>query len=68
MAGNMWEWTTETGKHGTASGSSNGTYAVRRGGSFDNYGSGSPLCYRDGNTSTSDYHVSFGFRVALYIK
>ena len=34
MAGNMWEWTTETGNHATENGSSGTTFAVLRGGSF----------------------------------
>ena len=42
MAGNMWEWTTETGKHDSkATDATN--YAVLRGGSFNHYGSSGPV-------------------------
>ena len=45
MAGNMWEWTTETGKHDSkATDATN--YAVRRGGSFSNNGSDNPVSGR----------------------
>ena len=45
MAGNMWEWTTETGKHDSkATDATN--YAVRRGGSFGHHGSGNPVSGR----------------------
>ena len=68
MAGNMWEWTTETGKHGsTANDATN--YAVLRGGSFSNYGSGDPVSGRNGHSAVSDsYGVNIGFRVVLYIQ
>ena len=68
MAGNMWEWTTETGKHGaTASDATN--YAVLRGGSFANDGSGLPVSHRNGVGTVSDsFSVHFGFRVVLYIQ
>ena len=68
MAGNMWEWTTETGKHDSkATDATN--YAVLRGGSFNNYGSGSPVSYRHGNFTVSySYGVHIGFRVVLYIQ
>ena len=64
LAGNMWEWTTETGKH---NGTTN-TYAVLRGGSFYGSGSGFPVCSRSGSNSVGGYNVNFGFRVVLYIK
>ena len=67
MAGNMWEWTTETGKHGsTANDATN--YAVRRGGSFNNNGSDNPVSGRNGNNSVGDYNINIGFRVVLYIQ
>ena len=43
MAGNMWEWTTETGYPNGAT-----ERAVRRGGSFNWAGSSAPVCYRCG--------------------
>ena len=68
MAGNMWEWTTETGKHGlTANDATN--YAVLRGGSFNDNGSDNPVSSRHGNDTVSDsYGISIGFRVVLYIQ
>ncbi len=66
LAGNMWEWTTEVGKHDTTNGSS---FAVLCGGCFNNGGTTTPLCYRDGGSSSSDtMNVDLGFRVVLYIK
>ena len=68
MAGNMWEWTTETGKHDSkATDATN--YAVLRGGSFGSLGSNYPVSYRDGDLTVSgSCHVSIGFRVVLYIQ
>ncbi len=68
MAGNMWEWTTETGKHGsTASGATN--FAVLRGGSSVGRGSSYPVSSRDGyNTVSDSYDFHVGFRVVFYIK
>ena len=67
MAGNMWEWTTETGKHDSkATDATN--YAVFRGGSFDWDGSGAPVSYRYGDGSVGDFSINFGFRVVLYIQ
>ena len=66
MAGNMWEWTTETGKHDSkATDATN--YAVLRGGSFGSYGSRYPVSYRNGTVSGS-YSFHIGFRVVLYIQ
>ena len=65
MAGNMWEWTTETGNHTTANGSSGTTFAVLRGGSFNYHGSDGPVSGRYGNSSTSGFNVSIGFRPVL---
>ena len=67
MAGNMWEWTTETGKHDSkATDATN--YAVRRGGSFGHNGSDYPVSGRYGYNSVGGYYVDFGFRVVLYIQ
>ena len=68
MAGNMWEWTTETGKYDSKDANAT-TYAVLRGGSFRNDGSDYPVSYRDGS-DTVDWSGSFGvgFRVVLYIQ
>ena len=64
MAGNMWEWTTETGNpDGTST-----TRAVRRGGSFNYYGSGYPVSGRNGYSTVGDCGINFGFRVVLYIQ
>ncbi len=68
MAGNMWEWTTETGNHTTANGSSGTTFAVLRGGGFNCHGSSYPVSRRDGDHSTTGYNFNFGFRPVLYIK
>ncbi len=68
MAGNMWEWTTETGNHTTANGSSGTTFAVLRGGSFSSYGSNYPVSHRHGGDSTTGYNFNFGFRPVLYIR
>ena len=64
MAGNMWEWTTETGKPDGG----NTVRAVLRGGGFHSNGSYYPVSYRDGNFRTVDCDVDFGFRVVLYIQ
>ena len=67
MAGNMWEWTTETGKHDSkATDATN--YAVRRGGSFNYGGSDYPVSGRNGYSSVGDYNFHIGFRVVLYIQ
>ena len=68
MAGNMWEWTTETGNHATANGSSGTTFAVPRGGCFDNSGESHSMSYRFGNHTPSMYHIHIGFRPVIYIK
>ena len=67
MAGNMWEWTTETGKHDSkATDATN--YAVLRGGSFANNGSDYPVSGRGGYYSVGGYGIGIGFRVVLYIQ
>ena len=67
LAGNMWEWTTETKirKNGN---NTNYTFAVMRGGSFKYSGSFSPVVYRDGSTGARYEWVHVGFRTVLYIK
>ena len=67
LAGNMWEWTTETKirKNGN---NTNYTFAVMRGGSFKYSGSFSPVVYRDGSTEARYEGVHVGFRTVLYIK
>ena len=63
MAGNMWEWTTETGEHNNS-----GTkYTVVRGGSFHHGGSGDPLSNRHGSYRTTSTSSNLGFRVVLYL-
>ncbi len=70
MAGNMWEWTTETGYHSTSSPTTTtGTkYAVHRGGSFNNNGTSTPASCRAGNDAVSGANIVLGFRVVLYVK
>ena len=67
LAGNMWEWTTETKirKNGN---NTNYTFAVMRGGSFKYSGSFSPVVYRDGSTGARYEGAHVGFRTVLYIK
>ena len=64
MAGNMWEWTTETGKPDGG----NTVRAVLRGGSFNGDGSNNPVSHRNGDVATSGFYVLIGFRVVLYIQ
>ena len=58
MAGNVFEWTSET----------SGTYVAVRGGSFLYEGSDAPLVHTSGNMTSGDFVVDVGFRVVLYIK
>ena len=62
MAGNMWEWTTETQEL------DNQKFAVLRGGSFSPNGISSPVVRANGNTLAAHYDVNVGFRVVLYAK
>ncbi len=62
MAGNMYEWTTETSNKGGAQ-----TFAVLRGGSFYSNGN-DPSSVRHGSTLTTVSTVDIGFRVVLYVK
>ena len=68
LAGNMWEWTTETRIRKNNSNGNNSTFAVLRGGSFSNSGSDNPIVYRYGNETVGETSVSVGFRSVLYIK
>ncbi len=75
MAGNMWEWTTEVGNYGneqvllTEEQADIASYAVLRGGSLRDYGSGLPVSRRNGDNFTSNTRgADIGFRVVLYIK
>ena len=72
FAGNMWEWTTETEEHTTAHGPTDyskngGTYAVLRGGGFDDNGNGVPAAERHGGGTVVLYDIHIGFRPVLYI-
>jgi hypothetical protein len=58
IAGNMWEWTTET---------STNNYTVGRGGGFLNFGYTFTAVYRLGVSANSSY-VHVGFRSVLYLK
>ena len=66
MAGNMLEWTTETGtmKDGTNPGT---TYAALRGGRFSDQGSSGPVVYASYDTISNTYSIGTGFRVVLYL-
>ena len=68
LAGNMWEWTTETKTRKNNGNNTNYTFAVMRGGSFKYSGSFSPVVYRDGSTGARYEGVHVGFRTVLYIK
>ena len=59
IAGNMWEWTTETSTSG---------HAVLRGGGFGHNGNGNPAVCRDGGNGAGYTVIDFGFRSVLYVK
>lgn len=68
LAGNMYEWTTEKGKHDSTSDTAK-TYAVFRGGSINNLGNNDrPVVVRVTGGDVSTYAVGVGFRIVLYIK
>ncbi len=69
MAGNMYEWTTETGHHSTTEkDATTGTqYAVLLGGGFSCYSTNYPVSCRNGYGTTTHTSVDVGFRVVLYI-
>ncbi len=62
MAGNMYEWTTEEGKHNTSS-----SFAVCRGGPFVYNSVNNPACFRNGGNGVLGTSFFSGFRVCLYI-
>ena len=64
MAGNMWEWTTETGYHNAGSGTQ---YVVVRGGGFYHRGGDGPVSNRNGGNSVGNTNDFIGFRVVLYL-
>ena len=64
LAGNVSEWTTETGKHGTV----DTIYAVTRGGSIEKEGENSPISFKYGNDIATTTNVTNGFRVVLYVE
>ena len=75
MAGNMYEWTTETGNIGIEELSkeekekkTEGLNAVLRGGRFNVGGLEYPVSSRCGDRSSDGTYVNVGFRVVLYIK
>ncbi len=64
MGGNMYEWTTETGKHET----SGQMFTVRRGGGFTVACTSNPTCFRNGGSTQDTTSLSTGFRIVLYVK
>ena len=68
LAGNVWEWTTETKTRKNNDNSTDYTFAVLRGGSFNNNDSGYPVVSRSGGHTVGNATVNFGFRTVLYIK
>ncbi len=70
MAGNMYEWTTETGHHNTSSSiaATDAKYAVFRGGSFISVNTDAPVSLRRGSHGTNSLFFDIGFRVVLYVK
>ena len=68
LAGNMWEWTTETKIRKNNSNSTDSTFAVLRGGCFSNAGYDNPVVFRHGNITAISTGVHIGFRTVLYIK
>ncbi len=70
LAGNMYEWTTETGHHKTDTNTEAGStkFAVVRGGSLIDVGESYPVSIRYGNPIIDTTRFSMGFRVVLYVK
>ena len=58
LAGNVWEWTSETYS----------TRRINRGGGYNCGGGDYPVSYRNGNRVSSTTHDFLGFRSRLYIK
>ena len=71
LAGNMWEWTSEVGGHGSLAENNwtnnNQTFAVVRGGCFNSSENGVPISYRNGNVDVTNSVIAIGFRVVLYV-
>ena len=63
LAGNLWEWTTES----VSPSGQTGTFNILRGGSFNNGYADGPVCYR-GCTIVTHTNTDHGFRPVLYIK
>ena len=68
LAGNMWEWTTETKIRKNNGNNTNYTFAVLRGGSFLSGGSNFAVVFRYGYSTVSFSNVNIGFRAVLYIE
>ncbi len=68
LAGNMWEWTTETKIRKNNSNSKNYTFAVFRGGCFNGEGYSQPVVCRHGDGTVDYTTIPLGFRTVLYIK
>ncbi len=68
MAGNIWEWTTETGYHDAINTVTDTKYVILRGGSFEYNSANAPISYRRGDFTNSFTFTSIGFRVVLYVK
>ena len=68
MAGNLWEWTTETtnAEYGTEHKTID--YGVRRGGGFNNNGSNNPVVRSYGLNYATENSSDFGFRPVIYVK
>ena len=63
MAGNMWEWTTETVNYTDGQ-----TYGVHRGGAFEGLGVTDRITRTAGGQITAYCYFDVGFRCMLYIK
>ncbi len=68
LGGNMYEWTTEEGTPNWDSKNEGATYAVLRGGGFNDNGASGPVSVRNGNVAASAVNPYIGFRVVLYVK
>ena len=67
LAGNMWEWTTETKIRKNNGNSTDSSFAVLRGGSFNGGGVNGPIVFRNGGSTVGNTIVHVGFRTILYI-
>ena len=68
MAGNMWEWTTETGHHKKNNVASSTTFTVLRGGG-NRYNGKYSISYRSGGAAIDEnVVVDSSFREVLYLK